>query len=106
MKVLVKFEKDWADEFDVRGFAVFDKAKWEADLAAFKACKTCNGCWFGTNEGWESGEVMEDKEGWIDSWDVKEITEAEANALAVMFGSPRVNFAFGTFKGPRELIDN
>lgn len=103
-KVLVKFEKDWADEFDVRGFAVYDKEEWEKDLAEFKECTEFGGAWFGTNEGWEGSEILGNKEDWVRSWEVTEISDDEAAVLGKFFGYPYVGPCFGTFKGPKELV--
>ena len=57
MKLLIKFNKDWADEFDVYGLAIMTECEWQTFVAGIPDL-TYN---FGTNEGWEEpGEIDED----------------------------------------------
>lgn len=76
MKVLVKFDRDWADEFSVYGFIVCEQERWneivlDIDKIYFN---------FGTNEGFEAGDITE-----ID-FNVTEITEDEAAVIIKLFG--------------------
>jgi hypothetical protein len=56
MEILVKFSKDWADEFDVKGFKLFDSMDdWRAHYDGI----TSGEYYFGTNEGWDGSEFSE-----------------------------------------------
>ena len=78
MPVLVKFQKDWADEFDVYGHKIYEsKEAWEeakGDLSELSSS-------FGTNEGWEEGDFEED------DFTVVEITQEEADTLNKFFNA-------------------
>lgn len=80
---LVVFEKNWADEFDVDGFAVLtdDEAKDHLNTIA-----NIGEWYFGTNEGWEEGEIEED------DYKVTEITEDHAEFLIATLGKTYGNF--------------
>ena len=95
--VLVKFNKDWADEFDVDGFAVMSNNAWLELAPKIAAQKSF---YFGTNEGWDSDELCED-ETLLDSCIVTEISENEATMITKLFGLtkyPWQSFAyFGVF---------
>lgn len=57
MKLLITFQKDWADEFDVYGLAIMSQTEWDS----FKAGIPTLTYGFGTNEGWEEpGDFDED----------------------------------------------
>src|SRR4051812_49402234 len=56
MSTLVKFNRDWADEFYVSGFKVVDPEEVEEIQAHFSVERTC---YFGTNEGWESETLLD-----------------------------------------------
>lgn len=99
-KVLVTMCKDWADEFDVKGFGVFDLEDWNTTKEKFKSASTYRGAWFGTNEGWEAEEVEESKEYWLDDYTELLISDAEAEVLLKLFGAR----GFGTFINPISLI--
>jgi len=51
MPVLIKFEKDWADEFDVYGIQVLSDEEWKELQEAIKKIKYPLEMYFGTNEG-------------------------------------------------------
>lgn len=75
MKTLVKFTRDWADEFDIDGFVVLDAEGAERLKEHFSQPRTV---WFGTNEGWDD-EVL------IDSFTFVEITDEEAVVINRLF---------------------
>ena len=102
--VLVKFRKDWADEFDVHGFAVYDKGRWERDFQRLKESKSWNGFHFGTNEGWDhDDELIGD---FIDGYTVIEISDKEVESLRTLFKkSYNDNIEFGVFPHPSDLVD-
>ena len=82
-KVLVTFSKDWADEFQCEQFVIAESedqaSRWIADVVE-------NGAYFGTNEGWEAGEIE------ADDFQLTEITDQEAKTLIRLLGS---NFGTG-----------
>ena len=101
-KVLVIFEKDWADEFSVYGFAVYDKDNWKSLLEDFeKPDVECNGYHFGTNEGWDSKEDI--IKGYTK---VIDITEDEEKVLDKFFGGGyrKRHIQFGVFPNPGDWL--
>lgn len=52
---LIKFKRNWADEFDCEGFTIINEVNYNALDKLFKSefGKTDGGFGFGTNEGWE-----------------------------------------------------
>lgn len=83
--LLVKFKKNWADEFDVYGFCLMT----EAEYLDLKANIPTMGCWFGTNEGWEEGEHSES------DFTAKAVTSAEVDTIRSLFGE-----GWGVFPNP------
>jgi len=99
-KILVTFNADWADEFDVDGFYIYEKDEWKKDVEAFKlACKHGNikdSYYFGTNEGWEDfGEE------WLDNYSSEELTNEQVKTLSELF-----NHGFGIFPHLNNLLTN
>lgn len=93
-KVLIQFVADWADEFNVYGFAIMDKNEWDEHVSAFKEKSVVNGFWFGTNEGWESEEIDSDKESWLRNYKAKEINDNELSVIKTFFGDSYGNFPY------------
>lgn len=87
MYYLVKFSKDWADEFDVHGFAVFEKEEWDkiAQEMEEKKNKPAGNVGFGTNEGWEDETVGD----YIRNFKATEVSEKERNVLVKLFDLKR-----------------
>lgn len=83
MPVLVKFEKDWSDEFDVSGFKIYNSL---ADWQEVSASLDEHSYWFGTNEGWDEGEFDDS------DFQVKEISSEQAKAIRETIGN-----SFGVF---------
>lgn len=81
-KYLVVFSKDWADEFDCQRYKIFDSL--EQAISA-KSYLIENGGYFGTNEGFEEGELSP-----VD-FKIKEIADQEAEILKNLLGN-----SFGT----------
>ena len=99
MYYLVKFDKDWADEFSVYGFAIFEKLEWDNLLTKLKKNKDQDsGSWyFGTNEGWDSetiGDYLRDIE-------VVSITKDEKKSLERIFGESY----FGHFPDFEQMLN-
>jgi hypothetical protein len=84
MKTLVIFSKDWADEFTVNAFQVFD-LDMKATKKLLKAEVIGQPKYFGTNEGWEEGEIE------MDDFTLKEISDEEAEVITKFLGK-----SFGT----------
>jgi len=104
-KVLVKFEKDWADEFSIYGFAVYEKSDWESAIEKFKNATSFSCFYFGTNEGWDNDQIEEEKDQWLNAYEIEDISEEEFKVLSKLFGSPfNESVSFGTFCSPLELI--
>lgn len=82
MTVLVKFQADYADEFDVYGFKVFHDSEWEDTLKAIKEnAEFPAELGFGSNE-YITLETFEDYERCID---VTRIEDEQAAFLAEQF---------------------
>lgn len=84
MYYLVKFSKDWADEFDVYGFAVFKKEEWEDLYKKLKENKNepAGSVGFGTNEGWEDETIGD----FIENVEIVPISKEEKVLLKKVFG--------------------
>ena len=80
--ILLKFECDYADEFDVYGFEVISEERWQAIQVAIADLKyPCGDFYFGTNEGiiFESAQELRN------SFEAIEITEDEVKVLEKCF---------------------
>lgn len=77
MKILVKFSKDWADEFDVKGWKVFDtREQWQQHRDQISKGEF----YFGTNEGWDGSEFADS------DFDTQQLTDEDAQVLTDIFG--------------------
>jgi hypothetical protein len=92
MAVLVKFEKDWADEFDVENFYARKDVTVEEETTAIQAeLDRGEERSFGSNEYWEAEELS------IDDYTITEITDEEFEVLVKLFSVPGSKYvAFGT----------
>lgn len=86
--LLVKFDSDWADEFNVNGFSIMSERDWkfiqEVLKIRFKARSGVTVDWhFGTNEGFE----WYDYEEIMNCFSTKTITGNEAAVIAKFFSS-------------------
>jgi len=103
-KVLVKFRKDWADEFDVYGFAVYEKEVWEKELKTFFNANGWSGFYFGTNEGYDPDDYT--KEHFAEGYTICDITDEEAEVLERFFKRKFDKLTtYGIFPHPIELVD-
>lgn len=103
-KVLVKFECNWADEFDMKGMIVMDRTKWAALDAKAQKWFEANPSdiyeeYFGTNEAFSWTDYKE----WRDCYKVVEITEDEA--VVLMKYSNRENIV-GEFAWPEFAVED
>jgi hypothetical protein len=97
---LVKFSRDWADEFVAEGFDAIPDYEWEEFVEAVKENPDAlTSYWFGTNEGWENETIKS----FYDYYEVKELPYADGMTL-YRFLIP--NGSFGVFPHPLELIKN
>lgn len=83
--VLVTFSKDFADEFNVDGFRVYDADVWQDLATQLAACERTNAFWFGTNEGWEEDYELRGEE-WLQAFTAEELSDSEYTALETLFG--------------------
>jgi len=81
MKVLVKFEADYADEFDVYGFQIMDKDKWLKYKAKLMDHEGTIEIYFGTNEA----IVAESGEEFLYNYTVIGISGTESSHLEKLF---------------------
>lgn len=79
MKTLVIFKKDWADEFQVESFRIYDLSV-ENTKQHLEETVIEQSLWFGTNEGWEDGEID------LDDFEFKSITDHEASVIEKVIG--------------------
>lgn len=87
MPLLVKFEKDYSDEFNVYGFAIYDsRSLWEDHLNKvndiFLRDEEAPEVYFGTNEFIEYNDFSE----YESSFKIQEIDEETAKKLKDLFG--------------------
>lgn len=83
-KVLLVFDDNWADEFDISAWQIVDKDKWESLRDEFieKVGENTFCCCFGTNE-----EIDYDNaSAFIDQISEKAITAEEAKLIKKIFG--------------------
>jgi hypothetical protein len=74
--LLVKFNSNWADEFDVNGFALMTQEQYDRNLAYYSRPDAYFG--FGTNQDMEGPEIVR-------GFSAKEVSEDEAAMLRTMF---------------------
>lgn len=97
---LVKFLRDWADEFEAEGFGILSDEEWEEFVKVVKENPNAEtSFWFGTNEGWEDETI----ESFYDCYKTIDLPYEEEIALQRLFGKV---VDFGVFPHPLELIEN
>lgn len=77
MKYLMKFDRDWSDEFQCRSYGIYN-TKEGAEEEMNEAIT--NGHYFGTNEGWEEGQLSPA------DFKILEISEEEAEVITRLLG--------------------
>ena len=80
---LVKCEADYSDEFDVYGFEVMSKKRWEAIKEAIKRINYPVEFYFGTNEGL----MPESPKELLSYFTVVEISKEEVEVLKKFFST-------------------
>jgi hypothetical protein len=73
-KLLVKFDRDWADEFSVYGFAILNEKQYE-QLIEWAKEATYN---FGSNEGWDEEDIS-------DGFSFEAVSDEEIRVLNKLF---------------------
>lgn len=81
-KALLVLSSDWADEFTAEKFAIYDTVEAAERQRDYYIQ---NGGYFGTNEGWEEGELCEA------DFTITEINDDDADTIVRLLGS-----SFGT----------
>jgi hypothetical protein len=99
--VLVKFDDNWADEFDLEGFMIWEKEEWEQHKALALRCKNWpQESYFGTNEWteWQSAKQ------YLDCFTEVDLSPEEVLTMTKLFGDRMMNgySNFGIF----EYIDD
>ena len=91
---LIKFEANWADEFNCQQFEIVDsEEKAEAyvkELLNYDPDVDDGYIGFGTNQGWEEGEITERH------FTITELETYQHEALEALFGQTFGNIKFGT----------
>lgn len=98
MYYLIKFDKDWADEFNVYGFQIFEQVEWDKLYKKLKKNKNKEVSFnFGTNEGWDEEPIQS----FLDDIEIIEITEDEKNIIEKLMGDE-----FGVFPDFEEMLND
>ena len=104
MPVLLKFQMDYADEFDVYGFEVVTEELWEKYKQMFKCVSYPNEYYFGTNEM----VTFEDEAEVLRAITVTELSIMQADALKALFessyGDAMAEFGWTPFGAMQEDI--
>lgn len=98
-KVFVRFQDNYADEFDLSGWHILEESHWNSVVQAINRHeKWPVEYYFGTNEAmeWSSSKDM------LRSYTVKPIDEDDVQVLARLFGAP----GDGEFPFPWENWDD
>lgn len=82
MAILIKFEKDWADEFDVYGIRVISNERWKHLQEAIKRIEYPQSFCFGTNEEL----IFETPQETLRELKITEISEDEESIFKKHFG--------------------
>lgn len=100
MYYLVKFYKDWADEFSVYGFNILKQEEWDQLAKELKERKKEQaGTWyFGTNEGWDDDTIGD----FYDALEPILITEKEKELFIKLFGREE----FGIFPDFEQILNS
>lgn len=85
---------NWADEIDLKGFMLWTKEEWEEHLQYIKdEFEFPHYAYVGTNQNIRFDTLEE----WLDTLEIKEITEEETNIIKRLFGKNDYLDIFGNF---------
>ena len=95
---LAKFDGNWADEMDIRGFCIINKDDKDVLVDRIKAYTEEFEICIGTNEDlyYDNGEEF------LNDMSFKEISDSESETLSKLFGK---SYAFDIFNRVLETID-
>jgi len=95
-KILVEFSTNWADEMDLSGFKVYDKAEWEKLVTKVSSHKTSFEVYFGTNESneYENGKAL------LEEYTITHISDADAEVIERLLGGE-----YGMFEDPLQVFE-
>jgi len=79
---LVKFEYNYADEFDVTGWRLMNQERMDKFNEGIEKAKYPRECYFGTNKAFE----IQNKEEILSAFEIIEINDMEANILKTIIG--------------------
>lgn len=85
MKLLIKLDTNWADEFDVQGFFTTTRKAWDEHLAAVKRYFENSDeleLYFGTNEAL----TFDSYEEYADAYTASELSDEQFSQLVALFG--------------------
>ena len=103
-KVLVKFYVNWADEFDISGFKIYDKDHWELIKSEFTRNNCFNGWHFGSNEGFEAEDYTAEQ--WLSFYTERWLSEEEEEKLNILFDEFDLeDYGYGQFSDLRDCMD-
>jgi hypothetical protein len=94
---LVKYEDNYADEFDIQGFRIFTEVELKAFKTLVKTAKYPQEVYFGTNESISYDSFTD----YMSRLDIEEVTEEEASLLTKLFGYDTTT-EYGFFLNPEE----
>lgn len=95
--VLIKFEKDYADEFDVHGIMILPVERWQKQLELFEKAEYPFTRGFGTNEELEFNSFKDVQR----AFKVQPVTEQEYEVFNKFFGPAFKNsMSFGFIPDP------
>lgn len=101
--LLLKFEADYADEFDVYGIELVSEKQWEWTLKMLDTVDWPHEKYFGTNEALE----FESKEDFLRCFKVITVNDDEASVITKLFGNNyNSSVSYGTvpeFEGSDEF---
>lgn len=103
MPFLIKFERNWADEFDVSGFVALPEQEWEEYKIKFREIVRNSKFeyYFGTNQSIEWNGTDE----YLNDFKVSEISSDEYNFLLKNFSRVQFDDWDGkTFKSKKEIV--
>ena len=83
MKRLIKWQKDWADEFDMIGFVIMEEDSFASLIDSINTAAYPYEASFGSNEAY----TFENPQDVMSGMKIKTVTDEDAEALERIFGS-------------------
>lgn len=101
-QLLIEFNANYADEFDVEGFIVMSETQWEAHKAYAKKHFEENGhteCYFGTNESCD----YSDYDDYMRAFNVTALSEQGYAVLKELFNEHREGYEW-EYNGKKHVV--